>query len=49
MNLRCHHDFSKRDTRNKRMKADQSNPAPCGVLAIDRTPNKARMFPATLD
>ena len=49
MNLRCHHDFSKRDSRNKRMKADQLNPAPCGVLAIDRTPNKARMFPAKLD
>ena len=42
MKLRCHHDFSKRDWRNRRMKADQLNPASCGVLAIDRNPNKAR-------
>jgi hypothetical protein len=42
MNLRCHHDFSERDSRNRRMKADQLNPAACGVLAIDRNPNKAR-------
>ena len=42
MNLRCHHDFSKRDSRNRRMKADQLIPALCGVLAIDRNPNKAR-------
>jgi hypothetical protein len=40
MKLRCHHDFSKRDWRNRRMKADQLNPASCGVLAIDRNPNK---------
>jgi hypothetical protein len=31
------------------MKAHQLNPPPCGILAIDRTPNKAQMFPATLD
>ena len=49
MNLRRHHDLSKRDSRNRRMKADQLNSVPCGVLAIDRTPNKARMFPAKLD
>jgi hypothetical protein len=42
MNLRCHHDFSERDSRNRRMKADQLNPAAYGVLAIDRNPNKAR-------
>jgi hypothetical protein len=40
MNLRCHPDFSKRDSRNERMKADQLNPAPCGVLVIDHTLTK---------